>query len=106
MKIKSFKDARAIADLMVAGDFQKRYCIGYDADKPFVQLWDNEVSNRLMIVIREDIWGYTVAFTDTVNDTEFFEELTISEIEEAIWHHRKFINQSGQLDSIEIWSAK
>lgn len=100
MKIKKIADARAIADLLVAGDFQKWHCIGYGADKPFIQLWDNEVSNRLMIIVREDIWGYKVAFTDTVNDNEFFQTLTISEIEEAIWHHRKFINQSGQLNDL------
>ena len=100
MKIKCMADAKAIAEMMVEGNFQKWYCHGYDADKPFIQLWDNEVGNRLMIIIREDMWGYTVAFTDTVNDNEFFEELTISEIEEAIWHHRKFINKSGQLDNL------
>ena len=100
MKIKRMADARAVAGMMVDGNFQKWYCPGYDADKPFIQLWDNEAGNRLMIIIREDMWGYTVAFTDTVNDNEFFEELYISEIEEAIWHHRKFINQSGQLDNL------
>lgn len=101
MKIKTKANARYIADLMVAGNFQKWYCPGYSTEKPFIQLWDNEVGNRLMIVIREEVpWNYTVAFTDTVRDTELFQSLMIHEIADCIWNYRKFINHSGQIDNI------
>lgn len=102
MKIKRMADARAIADLLVAtpNHFQKWYCPGYDDDFPCIKLVDKENSNLIMIVLEEDFPYYRVAYTDTVNDTEVFGRVTIHELAGAIWSHRKFINQSGQLGNL------
>ena len=101
MKIKRMADAEAIASLMVEGNFQKWYCPGYDAEKPFIQLWDTFDENRIMIIIEQSRPDcFLVYLLDTVNDTEVSYWFSISEIEEAIWHHRKFINKSGQLDNL------
>lgn len=104
-KIKTRKDARVLAELLISENpnLNTHFCPGYDADKSFIQLWDNMEGNRLMIFIRKDEecdWLHLVYFTDTVNDTEFCKWVTVGEIEEAIWHNRKFINQSEQLTNL------
>lgn len=104
-KIKTIKDARALAELFTIEhpeanpNMATHYCIGYGTEKNCIQLFDSIKENRLMIYIEQNQNDDThlVYFTDTVNGTEFCQWLTLSEIEEAIWHNRKFINQSGQL---------
>lgn len=87
--IRSFANARELAEKFVN-------------EKLEIQLWDTETSNRIMCYIRkdEDRNAIKVAFIDTVNGTETIQNVSISEIEEAIWHNRKYINQSGQLKSL------
>ena len=102
MKIKKISDARAVAELLTTNcSSQKWFCPGYGRDYPCIQLCDEFHFNRIMVVLEQvKADQFRVSFVDTVNGTEQFEWLTISEIEEAIWHHRKFINQSGQLNAL------
>ena len=107
-KIKTRKDARALAELFTVEhplanpNMATHYCIGYGCEKNCIQLWDSIKDNRLMIYIEQNQNDDThlVYFTDTVNDTEFCRWLTLSEIEDQIWSNRKFINQSGQLNDL------
>ena len=67
-----------------------------------VQLWDNMEDNRLFRC--EGSTGYNQQYkmivNDTVNGTEYHENMSIYTIAEALWKARKFINHSGQLETI------
>lgn len=105
-KINTRDDAIRLANLFVreSSVFDRWHCPAYGADKPFIQLWDEMDSNRIMVFIEPDdsytIPLFRVRYIDTVRGTERGDLLRLSEIVEAIWHNRKFINQSGQLDNI------
>lgn len=107
-KIKTKADAKKLAELFTCEhplanpNMATHYCPGYDAEKNCIQLWDSIKDNRLMIYIdlNQNDDTHLVFFTDTVNDTEYSRWMTLSEIAEAIWHNRKFINQSGQLTNL------
>lgn len=104
-KIKTRKDARALAELLISENpnLNTHYCPGYEADKPFIKLQDAIEGNCLMIYIRKDEeceWLHLVYFTDTVNDTEYCKWMTIQGVEDQLWNNRKFINTSGQLESL------
>lgn len=82
-------DARMLAEKMVTDDIT-------------IQLWDDVDGNRLMHC--EGSTGYNQQFkmvlTNTVRGTEYHENMSIYTITEALWSARKFINHSGQLDTI------
>ena len=82
-------DARMLAEKMVT-------------DYITIQLWDDVDGNRLMHC--EGSTGYNQQFkmvlTNTVRGTEYHENMSIYTITEALWSARKFINHSGQLDTI------
>lgn len=105
-QIKTKSDALRLAKMFVAEspELNKWHCPAYGTDKPFIQLWDEMDSNHIMVFIEPDdsytIPLFRVRYIDTVRGTERGDLLRLSEIVEAIWHNRKFINQSGQLDSI------
>lgn len=104
-KIKRKSDALDLAKLFIAGasNISRWYCPGYDEEKPVIQIWDEVDSNRLMIFIEEGDYyqngsrPYLVAYTDTVNDTEYFRRCSLDDIQDDIWKNRKYINNSGQL---------
>lgn len=82
-------DARMLAEKMVTDDIT-------------IQLWDDVDGNRLMHC--EGSTGYNQQFkmvlTNTVRGTEYHENMSIYTITEALWSARKFINHSGQLETI------
>lgn len=82
-------DARMLAEKMVTDDIT-------------IQLWDDVDGNRLMHC--EGSTGYNQQFktvlTNTVRGTEYHENMSIYTIAEALWNARKFINHSGQLETI------
>ena len=107
-KIKTKADAKKLAELFTVEhpeanpNMTTHYCIGYGCEKNCIQLWDSIKDNRLMIYIEmnQNDDTHLVYLTDTVNGAEYSKWMTIGEIAEAIWHNRKFINQSGQLNNL------
>lgn len=88
MKIKSKSDAIMVSFALVA-----------EADTFSVCLWDNLKSNCVVHV--EEINGKLCwLLDDTVNDRREIRQVDgYDDMTEAIWENRKYINQSGQLDS-------
>ena len=86
-KIKNKADARTRAEKLVASD-------------SMIVLWDKVKENRVML--RDSSYHsdtrYKMALMDTVNGTGWYELLSIYGVADILWHNRKFINQSGQLD--------
>ena len=82
-------DARMLAEKMVTEHIT-------------IQLWDDTDGNRLMHC--EGSTGYKqqyiMLFTNTVKGIEYRENMSIYTITEALWCARKFINHSGQLETI------
>ena len=107
-KIKTIKDARALAKLFTIEcpeanpNMETCYCPGYGAYKNCIQLCDSPEDNRRMayIEMNQNDDTHLVLFFDDVKRTTASQWMLLSEIEEAIWHHRKFINQSGQLTNL------
>lgn len=110
MKIKTKADAKAIAEMFVTEDskIERRYCPGYDAEKPSLHLLENFNPNDIhdesntsvfMIYIRTEWDGYhRVAFYDDFSGDEWFALLPTNAIADKLWKNRKFINQRGQID--------
>ena len=88
-KIIRRTDARMLAEKMVN-------------DGITVQLWDSVEDNRLLRCKGSTGYNqqYQMIVTDTVNGTEYHENMSIYTIAEALWNARKFINHSGQLETI------
>lgn len=88
-KIRSIANARELAEKFVNMKME-------------IQLWDKAESSIVLCYIceDEDRKSVKVALVDTWNGTESIQHMSLSEIEEAIWHNRKFINHSGHLDFI------
>ena len=106
-QIKTKSDALRLAKMFVAEspELNKWDCLDCDTAKPFIQLWDEMTSNRIIVFIREDDSSifdrlFYVRYIDTVNGTEKTNKIHLEEIAEAIWRNRKFINHSGQIDAI------
>lgn len=86
--IKSKADAQKVVEHLISSD-------------GFITLWDEPKTIRAISkIVKMDGLGYYVSYHEDTTGEDWSQYHYLAEIVSLIWDHRKFINRSGQLETI------
>ena len=86
--IKSKADAQEVIDRLISSE-------------GFITLWDTSKTIRAVTrIVKTDGFGYYVSYHEDTTGEDWTQYHYLAEIVSIIWDNRKFINRSGQLETI------